>query len=212
MDKPYMKVRRARIFMMVLGNIVIGLGISLFKISNMGNDPYSAMVMSLANFFGMKYMHFSALFGILLFFIPLLWGRKYIGIGTIVNMLGLGYFTSFFLLVWDILSFQPSSLSLRIISMVLGLIICSLGLALYQGADVGISPFDCLPLILSDSVKNVPYSVWRILCDTSCVAIAYFTGGLVGIGALVAMFGFGPVIAFFDRFLVKKWLAKLGVA
>ena len=38
----------------------------------------------------------------------------------------------------------------KIIIMLSGVIVCSFGFSMYQTADVGISQYDCLPLILHE--------------------------------------------------------------
>ena len=85
-----------RIGIMIIGNVIIGLGISVFKLSGLGNDPYSGMVMAMGALLNMPYANFQVLLNIALLMIEIFAGRKYIGAGTIVNALFLGYFSTFF--------------------------------------------------------------------------------------------------------------------
>ena len=41
------KVNKWNILFMLLGNLVLGLGVAVFKLSGLGNDPYTGMVMAL---------------------------------------------------------------------------------------------------------------------------------------------------------------------
>ena len=50
-----------RLLVMVVGNIFLGLGIAVFKLSGLGNDPYSGMVMALSDCVGMAYANFLVL-------------------------------------------------------------------------------------------------------------------------------------------------------
>ena len=49
------KFNLRRVLVMCLGIVIMGLGISLFKISLMGNDPSSAMVMALGDRLGIDF-------------------------------------------------------------------------------------------------------------------------------------------------------------
>ena len=62
-----------------------------------------------------------------------------------------------------------------------------------------IVPYDALALILDRKLPKLPYFWCRILCDGSCALICFLAGGIVGLGTLVSAFGFGPVIAFFNK-------------
>ncbi len=102
------------------------------------------------------------------------------------------------------------NLVLRIKILLIGLAICSLGLSMYQQADLGVSPYDALPLILTKKIKNSPFFIWRVAADASCALICFLAGGLklgvLGIGTVVTAFGFGPVIQMFDHSVTAKLL------
>ena len=90
------KIGIGRILLMIIGNVVIGLGISVFKLSGLGNDPFSGMVMAMGALLHMPYANFQVMLNIVLLMIEIFAGRKYIGAGTIVNALCQGYFSTFF--------------------------------------------------------------------------------------------------------------------
>ena len=45
----FKKIGARRLLIMIMGNVFLGMGISIFKLSGLGNDPFSGMVMALAN-------------------------------------------------------------------------------------------------------------------------------------------------------------------
>ena len=48
MLKQYFKrIGAKRMVIMLLGNVFLGMGVSIFKLSEMGTDPFSGMVMAL---------------------------------------------------------------------------------------------------------------------------------------------------------------------
>ena len=90
------KINWKFVLVMIIGNIILGLGIAIFKLSGLGNDPFSGMAMALAECVGIEYARFVILMNIGFFIIEIIWGRKLIGLGTIVNALLLGYIVTFF--------------------------------------------------------------------------------------------------------------------
>ena len=147
--KAYFKsIGWKRPIVMILGNIFLGMGVSIFKFSGTGNDAYNAMVMALADCVGIHYAHFFLIFSGSLFIIQLIFGRSYIGLGTIMNTCFLGYITSFFTGIWNILFEAPETLLMKLITMALGVIVCSFGISMYQTPNLGVSPYDCLSLLM----------------------------------------------------------------
>ena len=85
-----------RIVGMVVGIVIIGLGIALFKQSHLGNDSISALNMRLAELLGISLGVQNVATNILFFALEFWFGRKYIGLGTFVNGIGMGFIITFF--------------------------------------------------------------------------------------------------------------------
>ncbi len=198
---------RRRMAVMICGIVFIGLGICLFKLSLMGNDPHSAMVLSITN-------HVTFPFSTILIICNLLWfalefslGRKLIGIGTFFNWFFVGFFVDLWNAVITGLFPIPEGIFGRLIIMLLGVLILSLAAALYQTADLGIAPYDAASIIMAERLP-VPYFWCRIITDSACAAVAFFLGGIVGLGTLVCALGLGPFISFFSRTVAEKVVCK----
>lgn len=206
----FKKVGMKRVLMTLIGNVFIGLGIGIFKLSGLGNDPFTAMNMSLAGCVGLEYAHFQVIFNLCLFVIQWFFGREFIGVGTIVNACFLGYIVTFFYNVLYGLTGAPHSFLLQVVVVCIGVVICSFGLSLYQTSDVGVAPYDSLSLITKKFLPKVPYFWHRILDDglATIVSIAAggIAGGMIGLGTLVSAFGLGPFIHFFNRHFSEKLL------
>lgn len=197
-----------RLIIMLVGNIFLGMGISIFKLSGLGNDPFSGMVMALADTSGIAYARFLILLNLFLFLVQLIAGRRFIGIGTIVNAVFLGYFVTFFYNIWlDVLG-EPQLLWQRVITVAIGVVVCSFGVSLYQTSNVGIAPYDCLSLLMRDRFPRVSYFWHRMFTDTLCALICLVFGGIIGLGTLVSMFGLGPIIHFFNVHVAEKLLRE----
>lgn len=196
-----------RIVMMFMGNIFAGLGIAIFKLSGLGNDPYSGMTMALSGCVGMAYANFQVLFNLALFVIQLIFGRKYIGIGTIINACLLGYIVTFFYNILLCVG-MPQSMVQRLLVLFVGVVACSFGLSLYQTSGLGVSPFDSISLITKEKLPKIPYFWHRMADDAIAALVCYLAGGIVGIGTVVTAFGLGPFIHFFNAHFSEKFVQK----
>lgn len=65
--------------------MILGLGVCLFKLSCMGNDPHSAMVMAIGNRFGISFSALLIGVNTFWFLFGLSFDRSKIGIGTFFN-------------------------------------------------------------------------------------------------------------------------------
>ena len=85
-----------RVIGMVVGIVIIGLGIALFKQSHLGNDSISALNMRLAELFGISLGVQNIAANLLMFAIEIWVGRQYIGLGTFVNGICIGFIVTAF--------------------------------------------------------------------------------------------------------------------
>lgn len=198
-----------RMIYMVIGNIILSLGIAAFKLSGMGNDPFSGMVMALAELLGMAYANFLLIVNLILFVFQILWGKKLIGAGTVMNALLNGYITTFFYNQSVALIGKPDNFIQQFVILLIAVIICGLGVSLYQTADAGVAPYDSLSLMMRSHWKKIDYFWHRITTDAICALLCWVAGGIVGLGTLVCAFGLGYVIHFFNHCLAEKLMPEM---
>jgi Predicted membrane protein len=200
----FKKIGAKRLLIMVAGNIFLGMGISIFKFSGLGNDPFSGMVMALAECVKIEYANFLIMLNVFIFLAELLFGREFIGAGTVVNAFLLGYIVTFFYNIWLALFPLPTLLAVRIAVVLIGMVITGFGISLYQTPNVGTAPYDSLSLIMAKRMPKISYFWHRICTDAVCALVCFLAGGIVGLGTLVTAFGFGPVIEFFNVHFTRK--------
>lgn len=189
---------------LLIGNICIGMGVGIFKLSGLGNDPFSAMALSMIAILNIRYSTFLLLINIGLFLIEFLLGQKFVGVGTFANWFFVGYVVEFTIWLGSTYVPEPSSLMLRILYVAIGVLIVSTGLSLYQTSNAGIAPFDSMALILDDRLSKVPYFWCRMIIDGICALICLFTGGLLGFGTFVSVFCLGPIVHFLNNKVSQK--------
>ena len=150
------KINWKYVVVMLIGNIILGLGIAIFKLSGLGNDPFSGMVMALAECVGIEYARFLILLNLGFFVIEIIWGRKLIGLGTIINALFLGYFVTFFYNLITSVIDAPDQMAMQVVTVFIGVIITSLGISMYQLPKQGVAPYDSISLIMTEK--------WTLAC------------------------------------------------
>ena len=205
MNQTRQKPSTRRMLGMLVGIVIIGLGIALFKQSHLGNDSISALNMRLAEMLGISLGVQNLATNILFFVLEFWFGRKYIGLGTFVNGIGIGFIVTAF---YDPIAAHfgaAVSLPVQLLWVALAVPVTALGASLYQTADLGIAPYDYLSLGLRDYTP-FPYFGCRVFTDALCALICWLLGGLVGIGTLICAFCLGPFIQFFNGLVSEKVL------
>ncbi len=200
----YMPPARRQTFIVMLAGIgIMGGGVALFKLSLMGNDPHTALMIAIGNRLGVDFSLVLFLVNCLWFFAEWCSDRDLIGIGTFVNWFFVGPLASLcekaVRSVWGV----PSEIDTRIWLMMAGVVTLSLACALYQTADMGVAPYDALSMILSRK-SRLSYLRCRMLTDSLCALAAFLLGGLIGVGTLVCAVGLGPFITFFSKKVARR--------
>lgn len=207
---------------MLVGNIVLALGLALFNLTG-SNHPFHTMLYGVEaligkNFF--SYANLQIMLNIVLVVVEVIFGLKYIGLGAIVNMFLLGYAITFFTWLLNLLQLPsvidwPNAIATGFAGITAGNMVChlivlaaatlviSLGLSLYQAADMGVAPYDSMPLIVSGRTK-IPFFWCRIAADAICFIVTLLVGGTFGLGTVITVFCTGPFIRFFDKKVSQK--------
>lgn len=200
----FKKIGWKRLTVMLIGNIFLGMGVSIFKFAGLGNDPYSGMVMGLSDLVGISYANFLIFINVFIFLLEFLFGKEFIGAGTIANAVFLGYITTFFYELWLHFFALPTVLVAKILIMLVGTAAAGFGVSLYQTPNAGISPYDSLSVIMAKRIPRISYFWHRIFTDAVCAVVCFLSGGIVGLGTLVSALGLGPVIDFFNIHFTRK--------
>lgn len=199
------RISLRRILGMIAGVVIIGIGIAAFKFSQMGNDSITALNLRLSELVGLPFSIENVLMNLCLFVPQLIWGRRYIGLGTIINSLCIGFIVTF---TGDVLTAAfgaADTLPAQLFWVAVGVLVIALGCSLYQTADLGVAPYDSLSLMLADRLP-VPYFGCRVFTDALCAVITFLLGGLIGLGTLICAFGLGPFVQFFTKHFSEKVL------
>lgn len=207
---------KKRIFMSALGVLTGAVAVGFFKLAAFGVDPFQSFMSGMDQLipidFGTLYMIVNAC--MLLF--ALVFDRHYIGIATAVNLFLLGYVVQF---SYDMLQllFPNPSMALRVVSFIIGFVVLCIASSIYMTADLGVSTYDAVALIMAHKWKIGKFKFIRIITDLVCVALGlvlFLIGGgawkdvpaFIGIGTILTAFFMGPLIDFFNRKIAQPML------
>ena len=203
-----------RILLMFVGILLIGMCVASYRMSGFGVDAFSCMNLGVSGFLRMSFGTWQLIINAVLLVIVWFTIRHCIGLGTVVNMVCVGYTADF--LCWVFLDQigLTVTLPLRILFLILGTLLASLGCACYMIANMGISPYDSVAfIIVKYAHEKISFRLARVLSDlvvivigvTFCVMAHNSIWQIVGLGTIVHACVNGPLIQFFrDR--IKKLL------
>lgn len=193
-----------RLIMVLLGQLIMGLAVVMLRRAELGTDPFSAMMLALTNLTPLSYGNFCALGNCVFFVIEIIWGRKYIGFGTIANWFLLGYAVDLWEFIFkkmDIVS--PETFIMKLILCLAAIVILGFSISIYQSGDIGSSPYDSLPLIMKDYL-HIPFFAGRVICDGLAALTAFLTGGVIGLASIIFFLSVGPIAGFFNTHFSEK--------
>lgn len=192
-----MNEKQRRVIMTVCGVLISGFSVGLFNFSVFGMDPFQVFAHGLWYLtsigFGLFYSLLNLLMLVVIFFVD----KKKIGLGTLINIFLLGYVVQFSSWLFVTLIPEPSLL-LRSGFLAVGIVLLCFGSALYFTADMGVSTYDAVALILAEK-KIAKFQYCRITTDLICTITGFLFGATVGVGTLVTAFFMGPIIAYFNK-------------
>lgn len=211
-----MKTRR--IFMSLAGVMLGAVSVGIFKIAAMGVDPFQSLMSGLDALIPIPFGTLYVLVNLVLLIFSLVFDRKNIGIATFINLFLLGYVTEFSYNLFRTLLPDPDMV-VRSVCLVVGIVIICFGSALYMTADLGVSTYDAVAIVLSRKWKIGKFQYVRICCDLVCVALGVgiflLSGGsleavptIAGIGTVITAFFMGPLIELFNRTVARPMLKK----
>ena len=185
-----------RVIMCVAGVLLSGVAAGTFGFTAFGMDPFQVLAHGTWTLTPLSFGTFYVVLNGLLLLFMVIFNRRMIGLGTIINLFILGYVVEYTELLLGRL-FPSPSVVLRAVLMILALVLASFAASLYFVADMGVSAYDWIALTLSDR-KGWPFRVVRVSTDLICVVIGGLLGAAVGIGTVLTAFCMGPVIQFFN--------------
>lgn len=197
---------KKRMILMCVGVFFMGFFLSFLIKVDLGTDPCTFMNLTLSRAIGISFGTWQLILNAILFIFVILFGRKFIGFGTIANMVFIGYIADFFVWLWEkcIPENYFTDMPYRAVIFLLALFMFIVAVSFYINANMGVSPYDAIPQIISERVfKKVPFAVVRICFDFLVIIIGVIFKGTPNIGIVLMALFLGPIISVVGKFINK---------
>lgn len=207
---------RKRIGMSLFGVIICAISVGIFKIAALGVDPFQSFMAGLDALVPIKFGTLYVITNAVLLLFALIFDRHYIGIATFINLFLLGYITQFTYEFLQTIIINPS-IVVRVLCLLIAIVIICFGSAFYMTADLGVSTYDAIALIIVNTWKKGKFEYVRIITDLVCVILGttlFLMSGeplikvptIVGVGTIITAFFMGPLIEFFNVHVARPFL------
>ena len=186
-----------RLAMSLTGVIILGLTVGVMMSTRLGMDPFGAFVVGLGLLSGLSYGVMFILVQSVFAVLALLLDRHYINVSSVLSLLLVGPIAQ---AVRDLIDagFPIQGLPIRLTVLVINLIVLCLGSSFYMIADLGVSSYDAMPIIIANKT-GWPFRLVRMASDGFCTLFGLLSGAVVGIGTLLTALALGPVVDMFNR-------------
>ncbi|MBR5712227.1 MAG: hypothetical protein IKX54_01395 [Lachnospiraceae bacterium] len=179
----------------------MGLFLSFLIKCDLGTDPCTFMNRSTAQRIGLSFGTWQLIVNVVMLAIVFAFKRSLIGFGTVFNMVLVGYYADFFCWLWN--RCIPGEAFTRTASrwgiFLVALLCFIISAAVYINADMGVAPYDGLPIILTEKITGrwpkVPKMSIRIAWDAAAIAVGTLVGGVPIIGIILMALFLGPAIS-----------------
>ena len=205
---------KTRILMSSLGVMIGGISVGMFRTAALGVEPFQSLMSGLNSLIPISFGTLYVIANIILLLFSLIVDRHKIGLATVINLTLLGYVAEYSQKLFTFLLPNLNLLASLLLLAVAVVVMC-FGSALYFNADLGVSTYDAVSLVISEKQKKVSFKICRILSDLICVSLGVLlcrlshmswreVGAVVGIGTIITAFFMGPLISFFSGILQLK--------
>ncbi|MCR5774762.1 MAG: hypothetical protein K6G42_06715, partial [Lachnospiraceae bacterium] len=208
--------RKRRIIMSLFGVIICAVSVGVFKLAALGVDPFQSLMSGLDSIIPIDFGTLYVIVNVILLLFSIVADRRNIGIATFINLFLLGYITQF---TYDMLqrAFPEPSMVFRVICLLIGIVVICFGSALYMTANLGVSTYDAIAIVISGKWKLGRFKYVRICTDLVCVitgCLLFVLAGnpvdrvpeIAGIGTIITAFFMGPLIEFFNERVARPML------
>ena len=194
-----------RLAALLASQLIMGICVAVFKTIGFGTDPCSTFTLGVAAHTGISFGTCQFTFNLLLFLPVIFLDLSRIGIGTVINMVGVGYTADICMrLIGAHMPAGGLSIVMRIVLFVAAMTAFLIAVGFYVAVDLGVAPYDAIPQLITAHTDKLSGRTIRMLWDLSYLVIGFLLGSTVGLTTVISGFCLGPAIAFVSG-RVKNW-------
>ena len=205
-----------RILMSIFGVLICGVAVGFFKRAMFGVDPFQSLMAGLDSVIPINFGTLYVIVNMIMLLFSLIFDRHYIGLATFINLFLIGYIAEFSLNMLEKI-FPDPGIPDRSVCLIIGILIICVASSFYMTADIGVSTYDAVALIISNTWHVGKFKYVRIVTDVICVVLGvalYFLSGapvsgigaVIGAGTVITAFFMGPLVDLFAEKLAKPFL------
>jgi uncharacterized protein len=190
-----------RLLFWLLGIIILSLGASLTIKANMGVGAWDALNVGLSRIFGFTVGSFVIIIGLILLFVNAVLLKSRPDYMAVFTFFIIGSLIDFWMLV-VLANFEPDEFILKLVTLVVGLLIIGLGVAMYLQPKFPLNPIDNFMVGVSQRL-GVSLVVAKTIGELIALVLALIVKGPIWFGTIIVTIGIGPSIQLFIPFIEK---------
>lgn len=185
----------------ITGLFVLAFGAACMIQANLGVATWDVLHIGLTNMTSLSIGTWVQIVGIFMILLACLLERQLPQIGSLLNILLIGFFLNGILGLHMIPAFQ--SLWARMVLLISGIVLMGFGSGMYVASRMGAGPRDGLTLVLS---KRWKWSIRlvRTVLESVALLLGWLIGGPVAVGTFVSVLLIGPVMQASLKFWTKQ--------
>jgi uncharacterized membrane protein YczE len=180
-----------QVLLVLLGCLVLGIGVSLLLLADLGSDGYSTLVNGISLRSGLSFAVVNLVVGATLVLLAAARGVRP-GPGTVVQVVLVGVTVAVCLALLS----TPDELALRALLLVAAFPVLAVGIAMYLGSHTGAGPAEAAALAWD---PPVPFRWSYSVVQGGGAVVGWLLGATVGVGTLAVIFMLGPAVDLVSR-------------
>lgn len=180
-----------RVIVFVCGIFILALGAATLITANVGVATWDVLHIGLARISSLSVGRWVQIVGITMVLMTCVFERKRPVIGSVLNIVLVGFFLNFILSINIIPHFE--NIGARIVLLIIGIILMGIGSGMYVASKVGAGPRDGMTLFLARRF-SISVRLARTILEISALTIGWLIGGPVSIGTFISVPLIGPVM------------------
>lgn len=180
---------------LLIGFIIMSTGIMLVKESMLGLFPWGVLHDGLSIVTPFSFGEITVILGFVVLIFSVIAFKTNVGIGTFLNIFLVGFMIDY---AQEIMPFTATTVYTQILFYTLGVLLISIGRALYISSKLGAGPRDGMFVGVS-RITQVDVKYVKPAIEIIVLTIGFILGGNVGVGTLILMVFSGYLVQVFFK-------------
>ena len=200
-----------RVLIYFIGTAISCCGTAIFTLNCLGSDAMNTLFMAIAGKLNVLTGDIYTVFNSIMLIAGFLFAKRYVGIGSIIQILIQGLFINTWIRIFNCTTFLFESFQWKAIMAAVCYVCKCLGIALNTSVCLGTAGFEACLFELADRIQ-IEYKYLKMASEVIFFGAALFLDGVYGVMTIVEVLFFGHGMSFFMVTLNKTLWPKIGIA